>query len=183
MAAHFRKVAERQGRPTGIPVEYDVYYYEHQVPGGMLTTLKRQLAEIKMNHRLEEILREIIQVRKELGYPIMVTPFSQFVGSQATTNVLSGKRYNQVPAQLVEYVAGYYGNPPAPMDQNIVDKIMSLPQAKNILSTMSNEPTLEELRQKVGINYSDEEFLMRLALTPKDIDTMHAAGPINTIYR
>ncbi len=183
MAAHFRKVAERQNRPLGMPVEYDVYYYEHQVPGGMLTTLKRHLAEIKMGHRLDEILEEIIKVRKELGYPIMVTPYSQFIGSQATTNVLSGKRYAQVPNQLVEYVAGYYGAPPMPIDQEVLDKITSLPQAKNILNANAHEPTLEELRQKVGVNYSDEEFLMRLALPAKEVDNMQAAGPINTFFR
>jgi oxaloacetate decarboxylase alpha subunit len=182
MAGHFRQIAERQGRPLGAPVEYDLYYYQHQVPGGMLSTLKRHLSEIKMGHRLDEVLREIIQVRRELGYPIMVTPFSQFVGSQATTNVISGKRYSQVPAQLVEYVAGYYGAPPAPMDQNIVDKITSLPQAKNILNAVNVEPTLEELRRKIGEGLSDEEFLMRLALPAKEVDNMLAAGPIKKTY-
>ena len=182
MAAHFRKVAEKQGRLPGAPVEYDVYYYEHQVPGGMLTTLKRHLAEIKMGHRLDEILREIIQVRKELGYPIMVTPFSQFIGSQATTNVLSGKRYAQVPAQLIEYAAGYYGAPPVPIDPNVLDKITSLPQARSIMNSTAPEPTLAELRQKIGSNYSDEEFLMRLALTGKEVDNMLAAGPLKVAY-
>jgi len=182
MATHFRNVAESQGRPLGAPVEYDVYYYEHQVPGGMLTTLKRQLTEMKMENRLEEVLREIIQVRKELGYPVMVTPFSQFVGSQATMNVVTGKRYSRVPTQVIEYVAGYYGTPPAPVDQNVMDKISSQPQAGSILSAETAEPTIEELRQKIGISYSDEEFLIRLALTDKEVDDMLAAGPIKTEY-
>jgi oxaloacetate decarboxylase alpha subunit len=182
MATHFRDVAEKQGRPLGAPVEYDVYYYEHQIPGGMLTTLKRQLTETKMEDRLEEVLREIIQVRKELGYPIMVTPFSQFVGSQATMNVITGKRYSQVPTQVIEYVAGNYGAPPAPIDQNVIDIISSQPQAKSILSAGTAEPTIEELRQKIGLSYSDEEFLIRLALTDKEVDNMIAAGPIKMEY-
>ena len=182
MAAHFRYVAEREGRPMGAPVEHDVYYYEHQVPGGMMTTLKRQLSEVKMEHRLEEVLEEVIRVRRELGYPIMVTPFSQFVGSQATMNVVSGERYKTVPTQVIEYVAGYYGKPPAPIDQNILDKISSLPQAKNILNTEHPEPSIEELRRKVGLGLSDEEFLIRLALPDKEVEDMLAAGPIKTRY-
>jgi len=182
MAAHFRKVGEKQGRKLGAPVEYDVYYYEHQVPGGMMTTLKRQLAETKMENRLGEVLQEIIQVRKEFGYPVMVTPFSQFVGSQATMNVITGKRYSQVPTQVIEYMAGYYGAAPSPIDPNIFDKVMRLPQAKNIVKAGKVEPTMEELRQKVGVNYSDEEFLIRLALGDKEVDEMLAAGPIKTAY-
>jgi len=182
MAAHFRDVAGRQGRPLGVPVEYDAYYYEHQVPGGMLSTLKRQLVETKMEDRLDDVLKEIIQVRKELGYPIMVTPFSQFIGSQATMNVITNQRYSQVPTQVIEYVAGFYGAPPAPIDQNVMDKITSLPQAKSIMKDELVEPSMEELRQKVGVKYSDEEFLIRLALTDKEVDNMLAAGPIKTEY-
>jgi oxaloacetate decarboxylase alpha subunit len=182
MATHFRDVAGKQGRPLGVPVEYDAYYYEHQVPGGMLSTLKRQLVETKMEDRIEDVLKEIIQVRKELGYPIMVTPFSQFIGSQATMNVITNQRYSQVPTQVIEYVAGFYGAPPAPIDQNVMDKITSLPQAKSIMKDELVEPSMEELRQKVGVKYSDEEFLIRLALTDKEVDNMLAAGPINTEY-
>jgi oxaloacetate decarboxylase alpha subunit len=182
MAAHFRHIAEREGRPLGAPVEYDVYYYEHQVPGGMITTLKRQLAEMKIEHRLEEVLQEVIQVRRELGFPIMVTPFSQFIGSQATMNVISGERYKQVPTQVTEYVAGYYGQPPAPIDQNVLDKISSLPQAKAILNSEVAEPSIDELRQKIGLGISDEEFLIRLALPSSEVEDMLAAGPIKTDY-
>jgi len=182
MAAHFQDIAKREGRPLGVPVEYDVYYYEHQVPGGMITTLKRQLAEVKIEHRLEDVLKEVIRVRRELGYPIMVTPFSQFVGSQATMNVISGERYKQVPTQVIEYIAGYYGQPPAPVDQNVLDKISSLPQAKSILNTEPAEPSIQELRHKIGSGISDEEFLIRLALPNSEVEDMLSAGPIKTEY-
>jgi oxaloacetate decarboxylase alpha subunit len=182
MAAHFRDIAEKTGRATGAPVEYDVYYYQHQVPGGMLTTLKRQLAEQNMGHRLGEVLEEIIRVRRELGYPVMVTPFSQFVGSQATMNVISGKRYSQVPTQLIEYAAGKYGDPPAPIDSDVLDRIKSQPQAKGIMSAEQEEPSMEEVRKKMGAGLSDEELLMRLALPAKEVDDMLAAGPIKTAY-
>lgn len=182
MATHFRHIAEKENRPLGAPVEYDVYYYEHQVPGGMITTLKRQLSEMKMDDRLEEVLKEVVQVRKELGYPIMVTPFSQFVASQATMNIISGERYKTVPTQVIEYLAGYYGKPPAPIDQNILDKISNLPQAKSILNTEPSEPSIDELRRKIGPGLSDEEFLIRLALPDKEVEDMLATGPIKTEY-
>jgi oxaloacetate decarboxylase alpha subunit len=181
-AAHFRYIAEREGRPIGAPVEHDVYYYQHQVPGGMMTTLKRHLSEVGMEHRLEEVLEEVIQVRKELGYPIMVTPFSQFVGTQATANIISGERYKVVPTEIIEYVAGYFGESPAPIDQNVLDKVTSSPRAKDILNKEFPQPSIEELRRKIGPELSDEELLLRIALPEKEIDDMLAAGPIKLQY-
>jgi oxaloacetate decarboxylase alpha subunit len=180
--AHFRYIAEREGRPMGAPVEYDVYYYQHQVPGGMMTTLKRHLSEVGMEHRLDEVLEEVIRVRKELGYPIMVTPFSQFVGTQATANIISGERYKVVPTEIIEYVAGYFGESPAPLDQNVFDKITSLPRAKDILNKEFPQPSIEELRRKIGPGLSDEELLIRFALPDKEVETMLAAGPVKTQY-
>lgn len=183
-AAHFRSIAEREGRPMGAPVEYDVYYYEHQVPGGMVTTLKRHLSEVEMGHRLEEVLEEVIRVRKELGYPIMVTPFSQFVGTQATMNVISGERYKTVPDGVMQYVAGWFGEPPAPIDQNILDRITCLPRAKDIFNKEFPQPSVKELRQQIGVGpeVSDEEFLLRFAMTVREVDDMLAAGPIKLRY-
>ncbi len=179
MATHFRGIAEREGRPCGAPAEYDVYYYEHQIPGGMVATLKRQLSEMGVEHRLDEILKEAIQVRKELGYPIMVTPFSQFVMAQATNNVITGERYKVVPEGIIQYVAGWFGKPPARLDQNVLDKISSLHQAKNIIGKEPLEPSIEELRRKIGGRLPDEEFLLRLALREEE---MKGVRPIKTQY-
>ena len=183
-AAHFKYIAEREGRPMGAPVEFDVYYYEHQVPGGMMTTLKRQLSEIGMEQRLEEVLEEIIRVRKELGYPVMVTPFSQFVGTQATMNIISGERYKTVPDGVMQYVAGWFGETPAPIDQNILDRITCLPRAKDILNKEFPQPSVKELRQQIGVGpeVSDEEFLLRFAMTGREVDDLLAAGPIKLRY-
>ena len=98
VAIHFRQIAHRHRLPLGAPMEYDVAYYKHQVPGGMMTTLKRQLAEIHQLERLPQVLEEVAEIRRELGFPIMVTPFSQFAGAQAVLNVASGKgRYDDNP--------------------------------------------------------------------------------------
>jgi oxaloacetate decarboxylase alpha subunit len=184
MSAHFQMIAEKEHRPPGAPVEHDVYYYKHQVPGGMLSTLKRQLAEVKMGHRLEEVLEEVVRVRQELGYPIMVTPFSQFVGTQATMNIMSGERYKQVPDGVLQYVAGWFGKPNVPIDPNVLDKITSLPRAKEFLNKEIAQPTVKEIRKQMGIGpgVSDEEFLLRYSMSDREVDEMLAAGPMKTTY-
>jgi oxaloacetate decarboxylase alpha subunit len=184
MSAHFMMVAEREHRPIGAPVEHDVYYYKHQVPGGMLSTLKRQLAEVKMEDRLGEVLEEVVRVRRELGYPIMVTPFSQFVGTQAAMNIMSGERYKQVPDGVLQYVAGWFGKPNVPIDPEVLDKIASLPRAKEFLNKELAQPTIKEIRQQMGIGpgVSDEEFLLRYSMSDREVDEMLAAGPMKTTY-
>ncbi|MEJ2096935.1 MAG: pyruvate carboxylase subunit B [Deltaproteobacteria bacterium] len=166
VSAHFRKIAEKEGLAIGMPPEYDLYYYEHQVPGGMITNLKRQLGEMGMEHRLEDVLEEVVTLRKEFGYPVMATPFSQIVGSQAVENVISGERYKKVLDESFKYILGYYGEPAAPIDPNVMDRIMALPEADKFVNwqpTGRNRP-LAELREEIGQEYSDEEFLLRLLI-------------------
>jgi len=177
-SAHLMQIAEAEGRPKGAPLEYDLAYYEHQVPGGMSTTLKRQLSEAGKTDSLEKVFEEIVKVRKELGYPIMVTPFSQFVATQATMNVISSERYKMVPEGIIEYVAGYFGEPPAPIEQNILDKIASLPKTKKLMDQEFPQPSVKEIRKQMGIgsSVSDEEFLLRYALGDDEVNTMLQAS-------
>ncbi|MGD0657290.1 MAG: hypothetical protein ABSD38_04425 [Syntrophorhabdales bacterium] len=128
VSAHFRKVAEEEGLPVGVPLEYDLFHFEHQVPGGMMTNLTRQLAEVGMENRLGEILEEVVLVRKELGYPVMATPYSQIVGAQAVENVVSGERYKQVTDEATKYVLGLYGEAAGPIDSGVVERVMSSPR-------------------------------------------------------
>jgi oxaloacetate decarboxylase alpha subunit len=184
MSAHFRMIAEREQRPAGVPVEHDVYYYKHQIPGGMLTTLKRHLAEVRMEHRLDEVIEEVVRVRQELGYPIMVTPFSQFVGTQATMNVITGERYKQVSDSVLQYVAGWFGPHNAPIDPEVLDKITSLPRAKEFLNKEFDQPSVDEIRKQMGIGpeVSDEEFLLRYSMTDREVDEMLTAGQMKLSY-
>ncbi|MBS3917471.1 MAG: pyruvate carboxylase subunit B [Deltaproteobacteria bacterium] len=169
MSTHFRKIAEKEGLPIGAPLEYDLFHYEHQVPGGMMTNLKRQLRELGMEHRLQEILEEIILVRKEFGYPVMATPFSQIVGAQAVENVVLGERYKRIPDEAIKYVMGFYGEPAAPIDQDVKDRIMSLPQAKKFLNWEPGEmsKSIEELRREIGPELSDDDLLLRILIPGK----------------
>ena len=133
VSAHFREIAEKEGLPIGRPMEYDLFHFEHQVPGGMMTNLTRQLREMKMEHRLDEILEEVVRVRREYGYPVMATPYSQIVGAQAFENVVSGERYKKVTDESIKYLLGYYGEPAFPLDQELMDRVMSLPRTKEFL--------------------------------------------------
>ena len=103
---HFRAIAMREGLPVGAPAAYDALHYLHQVPGGMISNLRFQLGSMGIADRLEQVLEEIPRVRADLGYPIMVTPYSQFTGVQAVINVVTGERYREVADEIVQYALG-----------------------------------------------------------------------------
>ena len=171
-------IAKREGFPVGAPVEYDYSQYVHQVPGGMISNLHHQLKNLGMLHRLDEVLQEVVRVRADLGYPIMVTPFSQFVGSQAAINVVRGERYGQVTDQVIQYALGHWGEEAAAeVDPNIKDKLLDLPRAKEFAGWHPPQPSLEEVRAKLGgLGVSDDELLMRYVVGKDDVEAMRAAG-------
>jgi oxaloacetate decarboxylase alpha subunit len=178
---YFSKLAKAEGLPEGLPQEYDMRYFQHQLPGGMIGTMKRQLREMRQEHRLNEVYEEVERVRGELGFPIMVTPFSQVVGTMAVMNVLAPERYANVPDEVIRYALGLFGTPPAPMDPNVRDRIEQLPRARE-LSGMAGMPELSELRKRFGAGLSDEEFLLRATMPQEQVDAMVAAGPCRAHY-
>jgi len=171
-------IAKREGFPIGAPVEYDYSQYVHQVPGGMISNLRHQLKNLNMLHRLDEVLDETVRVRADLGYPIMVTPFSQFVGSQAAINVIRGERYGQVTDQVIQYALGHWGKEAAgEVDPNVKDKFLDLPRAKEFARWQPPQPSLEDVRAKLGgPGVSDDELLMRYVAGKDDVEAMRAAG-------
>lgn len=181
VATHFERVGKAAGFLVNQNHEYDVLAIRHQVPGGMTGTLKAQLEKHGMSHRLEEVFRETAVVRKELGYPGMATPFSQLVGIQAVLNIVTGKRYETVPDEVIQYAAGYYGQTVAPIDANVLDKILSAPRAKHIQASPPEQPTIEELRRRYGTE-DDDELILRALVPQADIEKMRAAGPVKTSY-
>jgi oxaloacetate decarboxylase alpha subunit len=159
---HFTAVAKKSGLPIGKPVEYDQSQYLHQVPGGMISNMRHQLKIVGMEHKMEAALEEAAHVRKDFGYPIMVTPLSQYVGTQAAINVLLGERYKEVPDQVIQYALGFWGKEAVEvMDPDVRDKILSRPRAKEWTHWEQPEPTLHQVRQKLGIHLSDEELILR----------------------
>lgn len=174
---YFRWVAYTEGRRIEQPAIYDPEHYRafagHQIPGGMMSNFRNQLKEVGMLHRLDEVLEEASRVRTEIGYPIMVTPFSQFVGVQATFNVIQGERYKTVPHELRLYALGHYGEPPAPIDPNVLDRILDGKSADRIdLDAAFEEPLLERLRQEQGPFRSDEELLLQLFYGRDHVDAL-----------
>lgn len=176
---HFTIVAQREGFPIGKPAEYDEEVYQHQVPGGMASNLGHQLGQVGKEDQLKEALEETSRVRVEFGYPIMVTPLSQFVGSQAAINVIIGERYKEVTDQVIRYALGHFGEEAvSAMDQEVRGKILDRPRAKEIMAQTREHPTIDDMRRDLGgAGVSDEELLLRWLLNKEDIAAMRAAGP------
>jgi len=175
---HFTFIAKREGHPMGVPREYDYAQYLHQVPGGMISNLRHQLRTLGMENRLQETLEEAGRVRADFGYPIMVTPLAQFVGSQAAINVITGERYKEVTDQAIQYAWGHWGKEaPLVMDTNVRDKILSRPRAKDWQHWTAPALSLQEVRRKFGgPAVSDEELVLRVIAGNSAVEAMLAAG-------
>lgn len=178
---HFGRVAEQEGKPLGQLLEYDAFHYEHQLPGGMLSNFKSQLAEAGLSRKLQPLLEESARVRKELGYPIMITPFAQLVGTQAVLNVLHGERYRYVPDEVKKYVLGYYGKLLAPVDPEALDRIVANGSPRIALKPEPLAPVLARVRSQYAAA-SDDERLLRYMFAGRQVDEMLAAGPMRTEY-
>ncbi len=178
---HFEKVGEAAGFLVNQHAEYDVLSIQHQVPGGMVGTLKAQLVQNGMSDRLDDVLKETAAVRKELGYPGMATPFSQLVGTQAVLNIVTGKRYSSIPDEVIQYAAGFYGETAGPIDPNIKDIIMSSPRAKQVVASPPPQPSIEDLRAEYGTD-DDDELILRALVPGEGLEEMRKSGPVRTTY-
>ena len=181
VADHFRSVGKAAGFLVDQFAEYDEFSIQHQIPGGMMGTFKAQLAMHKMMDKLPQVLDEVAAVRRDLGYPGMATPFSQLVGIQAVLNVVTGKRYGTVPDEVIQYAAGFYGQTVAPIDADVLDRIMAAPRAKDVLASPPESPDLDTLKRRHGTQ-DEDELIYRAFLPQSDIDAMRAAGPVRKDY-
>ncbi len=145
----------------------DVRVLQFQIPGGMLSNLVSQLREQGAEDRYAEVLEEVPRVRAEMGYPPLVTPSSQLVGTQATLNVVLGERYKVIPAEIKNYVRGYYGRPPAAIDPEI--KALAIGDEAPIDCRPADliEPGMEQARAEVGDLARSEEDVISYALFPQ----------------
>jgi pyruvate/oxaloacetate carboxyltransferase len=178
MDDYFRWVAYSEGRPIAEPARFDLERYNafaaHQIPGGMISNFRNQLKDMGLIHRLDEVLEEAGRIRTEIGYPIMVTPFSQFVGVQAVFNVVQGERYKTVPHELYLYARGHYGEPAAPLDPNVLDRILAGKSEDRIDSDAVFEARiLEQFRREQGPFRSDEELLLHLFYGKEHVETLN----------
>ncbi len=133
---------------------------KYQVPGGMLSNLISQLKQQNALDKLGEVLQEVPNVRKDMGYPPLVTPLSQMVGTQAVLNVLSKERYKMVPKEINEYLHGKYGKSPAPVNEDIKKKIIGEDEVITYRPADDLKPEFKELKKQYkGIAKTDEDVL------------------------
>jgi oxaloacetate decarboxylase alpha subunit len=172
---HFSAIAKTQGLAIGKPFEYDESQYLHQVPGGVISNLRHQLRLLGKEDQLAATLDEAARVRADFGYPIMVTPLSQFVVSQAAINVIVGERYKEVTDQVIQYALGIWGKEaPEIMNADVKDKILGRSRAKDWQDWHAPDLSLHEVRQKYGATISDEELLLRVYAGPEAVDALQS---------
>jgi oxaloacetate decarboxylase alpha subunit len=167
MSAYFETLRKNRGQNRGVTRINDMRVFEHQVPGGMISNLVTQLEEQKALHRLEEVLEEIPRVREELGYPPLVTPTSQIVGTQAVLNVLTGQRYKLIPGEVKAYVQGLYGKPPASLSPYVVDKVLGGREPHTCRPADLLEPRLDKVREEAKNLVNSEEDVLSYAMFPQ----------------
>jgi pyruvate/oxaloacetate carboxyltransferase len=138
-----------------------------QIPGGMLSNLVAQLRQQKAEDKLEAVLAEMPHVRKDLGYPPLVTPTSQIVGSQAALNVMTGKRYSVVATETRNYLMGLYGEPPAPVSEEVKKKVLGKKEPITCRPADLLKPGLEQARRDAASFASSEEDVITYALFPE----------------
>ncbi len=166
---YFEEIREKYSGiidPITERVDTDVLLY--QIPGGMLSNFVSQLKEQNALDRYEDVLAEVPRVRKDLGYPPLVTPTSQIVGIQAVMNVLGGERYKNPSKEVKEYLKGFYGRPPAPIDPEVAHKIIGDDETISCRPADLLEPELEKFQkegEEKGI-ISKEEDVLTFALYP-----------------
>jgi len=148
-------------------VGVDVRVLQFQIPGGMLSNLVSQLREQGAEDRYAEVVREVPLVRAELGFPPLVTPSSQIVGTQATLNVVLRERYKVIPAEVKNYVRGYYGHPPAPIDPAVKQKAIG--EEEPIAGRPADQipPGMAQARREIGDLATSEEDVISYALFPQ----------------
>jgi oxaloacetate decarboxylase alpha subunit len=174
---HFTAIARRDGFAIGKPFAYDLAQYSHQVPGGVISNLRHQLRVIGKEDKVTETLEEAARVRADFGYPIMVTPLSQFVVSQAAINIIVGERYKEVTDQVIQLALGIWGREaPEIMNPEVKDKILNRRRAKEWQNWRPSDLSLDQVRQKLGATVSDEELLLRVYAGPEAVDALNSAS-------
>jgi oxaloacetate decarboxylase alpha subunit len=179
MADYFRGVALRHGFPLGTPLRYDPDLYRHQIPGGMISNLRGDLSRMGMAEREREILDEVEQVRIDLGYPILVSPFAQFVVTQAMLNVTQRERYRTMPEEVRRYVLGHYGRIAGSVLPKIVDRVLDeAPIGTEVFTGRPGEvipPALPAVRAERGPFDSDDDLLLAAFYGDRELRPLFAA--------
>ncbi|MEG0620315.1 MAG: acetyl-CoA carboxylase biotin carboxyl carrier protein [Eggerthellaceae bacterium] len=173
IAEYWEEVRKRGHYKRGVSSLVHMKVYSHQIPGGMMSNLVSQLEIQNAGDRLPEVMAEIPKVRAEVGYPPLVTPMSQIVGTQAVFNVLTGKRWSVVSKEMKDYICGYYGKAPGPMNKDIVAKVVGDSQRldPDVAPGSLITATYEQMRDEIGDLAKTEEDVLMYALFPNEART------------
>lgn len=185
IAKYFEKVRQDTGHDRGVTSLTHMQVYSHQVPGGMISNLESQLAEQSALDRMPEVLAEIPVVRAEVGFPPLVTPMSQIVGTQAVLNVLSGRRWHIVPDEMKSYLRGQYGAAPGAVSQEVVGRVLGDEKPITVRPADLVDETLETYRDEIGDLARSEEDLLSYALFPQTARSYlekHRLGPEADVF-
>jgi oxaloacetate decarboxylase alpha subunit len=187
IAAYWEDIRERKKLKRGVTSLMHMEVFSHQVPGGMLSNLISQLELQKATERLPDVLKEIPRVRAEVGYPPLVTPLSQIVGTQAVINVLTGKRWAVVPQEMKDYIRGLYGKAPGAMNPEIVEKVLGKeePLAPDVRPGSLVTTTYAEVEAEIGDLAHSEEDVLMYALFPNEARnylTLHQEGAESAVF-
>ncbi len=163
---HFKEV-KKEYQSISAPIEVDTAVLSYQIPGGMISNLRNQLAGQNAADRYADVLLEVPKVREELGFPPLVTPTSQMLGTQAVLNVLTGKRYSVVPKEIKDYVRGMYGRPPAPINPEVQKLIIGDEEPITHRPADDLEPMLDQARKDIMQYYQQEEDVLSYVLFPE----------------
>ena len=170
MADYFKVVRDdyiKDGTLMPKSMATDTQCLTYQIPGGMLSNLLSQLKQVNALDRFDEVLVETPKVRKDMGYPPLVTPTSQMVGVQAVRNVLDGQRYKSVSKEIKAYCRGEYGHTPAPIDPEIQKMILGDEKPLTVRYADTLEPVVGKTREKLGDLARSDEDVLSLALFPQ----------------
>ncbi|MDA3937588.1 MAG: acetyl-CoA carboxylase biotin carboxyl carrier protein, partial [Actinomycetota bacterium] len=187
IAEYWEGVRKRKKLKRGVTSLMHMEVFSHQVPGGMLSNLVSQLELQKAKDRLPDVLAEIPRVRAEVGYPPLVTPMSQIVGTQAVINVLTGKRWAVVPQEMKEYLKGLYGKAPGPMDSTVVEKVLGDDEQldPDVRPGSLVTTTYAEVEEEIGDLARSEEDVLMYALFPNEAReylTLHQEGAEKAVF-
>jgi oxaloacetate decarboxylase alpha subunit len=185
IAKYFEKVRIETGHDRGVTSLTHMQVYSHQVPGGMISNLESQLSEQNAMDRLPEVLEEIPVVRAEIGFPPLVTPMSQIVGTQAVLNVLSGRRWHIVPDEMKAYLRGKYGAAPGPVSREVIMRVLGDEEPIHVRPADLVTETLEDYREEIGDLARSEEDLLSYALFPQTARPYlerHHIGPESDVF-
>ncbi len=166
VARHFKSVKEDYRQFVMGLEGVDINVLLYQVPGGMYSNLVSQLKEQNALDRLQNVLEEVPKVREEMGYPPLVTPTSQLVGTQATLNVLTGERWKIVPNEVRKYFLGFYGRPPGKIDESVREKVTGVEKPIDCRPGEIIEPELERIYEIMGPYIMQPEDALSYALFP-----------------